>query len=68
MLDIEGVTRNATAKAMRLIVASPEALRECADRIERCMVGATQGEAVICELTPTVHVVYRAENSMMVLT
>lgn len=58
MLDIETVTRNSTAKTMRLVEASPEALRECADRIDLASRNRLPGDSVMCELTPGIHVVH----------
>lgn len=62
MLDIETVSRNATAKSLRLIQASPDALRECADRIEQSARSRIPGESIICELTPGIHIVHKPET------
>ena len=59
MLDLEQTKRNATAKNIRLIDASPEALRECADRLEKMVVSLNPGESTLCELTPGIHVVHK---------
>lgn len=63
MLDIETVTRNATARTFRFISASPEALREHADRLEQAAKDSVRGEAVQCELSPGVVLVYKPDRA-----
>jgi hypothetical protein len=58
---LEATTRNATAKSIRLIQTTPEALRELANRLEHSADFCVRGEFAICELTPSIQVVYTPE-------
>lgn len=60
-MSFETVTRNAQALQKRVIMANPESLRECADRIETAAKAANFGESVLCELTPGVTVIFKPE-------
>ena len=51
MLDILTVSKNVIARNFKLIEASPESLRECADRLDIAIKNMNQGESVLCELT-----------------
>lgn len=63
MLDLETVTKNSTAKCLKIIEASPAALRECADRLEAAEHGDFHpGDTIICELTPKIHVLFKPEK------
>lgn len=55
------VTRNAQAQTRRIIIASPDSLRECADRLEAMARSAHHGESVLCELAQGITVVHRPE-------
>lgn len=67
MLSLETVTRNALAKSVRVIEASPEALRECASRLEELAKGGIlAGEAVLCPLTQGIVMIYKPEPTALV--
>lgn len=60
-MNFEVITRNAQAQQKKVILASPEALRECADRLEHALKGALKGESILCDLTPTSVVVFKPD-------
>lgn len=60
-MNFEVITRNAQAQQKKVILASPEALRECADRLEHAIKGALKGESILCDLTPTSVVVFKPD-------
>ena len=60
-MSFETVSRNTQAIQRRVVLADPQSLRECADRLEHAAKAAVTGESVICELTPSVTVVYKPE-------
>ncbi len=60
-MTFETMRRNAQAQQRRVILADPAALRECADRLERASLALQSGESVLCDLTPTVTVIFKPE-------
>lgn len=60
-MSFEQVTRNAQAQQKRVVLADPDSLRECADRLQAAVNGAGHGESVLCELTPGITIVFKPE-------
>lgn len=59
----EQISRNAQAEQKRVILATPEALRECADRLDHAVKAARDGESVLCELTPGITVIFKPDRT-----
>lgn len=62
MLDIEQISTNTTAYRGRVVIATPESLRELANRLEQQALDAQTMEVIECELTPSIRVVYKPEK------
>lgn len=62
MITLETIQRNVTAQKVRVVEATPEALREAADRIETMMrEGYQSGDSVLCPFSPTIMLLYKPE-------
>jgi hypothetical protein len=67
VISLEVVTRNALARSVRIIEASPDALREAASRLEELAKGGVlAGEAVLCPLTQGIVMIYKPEPAQIV--
>lgn len=62
-MSFESISRNAQASQKRIVIASPDALRECADRLDHASKAVRHGESVICDLTNGITVIFKPDRS-----
>jgi NADH dehydrogenase FAD-containing subunit len=63
MITFERTNAKNHATTVKLIEASPELLRQLADRLDIGAKNALKGETVVCPLTDTITLIYQPDKS-----